>query len=60
MSDISLSENLAETRLDAQGRPIRKRRDQQFIIRDFMTALALCHNVTPTYPNDDDKSIVEF
>lgn len=25
-----------------------------------MTALALCHNVTPTFPNEEDKSIVEF
>jgi phospholipid-translocating ATPase len=25
-----------------------------------MTALAVCHNVTPSYPNPDDKSIKEF
>ena len=29
-------------------------------MRDFVTALALCHNVTPTYPNDQDRSIVEY
>jgi phospholipid-translocating ATPase len=25
-----------------------------------MTALALCHNVTPTFPDQNDKSIVEL
>lgn len=38
----------------------KKRRDQQYICRDFVTALALCHNVTPTFPDEHDKSIVEF
>lgn len=40
--------------------PKSKRRDQQYICRDFVTALALCHNVTPTFPDENDKSIVEF
>lgn len=38
----------------------RKRREQQYICRDFVTALALCHNVTPTFPDENDKSVVEF
>lgn len=25
-----------------------------------MTALALCHNVTPVYPDEHDRTIVEF
>lgn len=25
-----------------------------------MTALALCHNVTPTFPDATDKTVVEF
>ena len=29
-------------------------------MRDLFTALALCHNVTPTYPDEDDKTVVEF
>jgi len=37
-----------------------KRRGQQYICRDFVTALALCHNVTPTFPDEHDRSIVEF
>jgi phospholipid-translocating ATPase len=30
------------------------------VIRDFITALALCHNVTPTYPNPENRAIVEY
>jgi len=30
------------------------RRDQSCVVRDLITALAVCHNVTPTYPNPDD------
>jgi phospholipid-translocating ATPase len=30
------------------------------VIRDFITALALCHNVTPTYPNPENRNIVEY
>jgi phospholipid-translocating ATPase len=29
-------------------------------VRDILTALALCHNVTPTYPNPNNKNIVEY
>jgi hypothetical protein len=29
-------------------------------VRDVLTALALCHNVTPTYPNPNNKNIVEY
>ncbi len=38
----------------------RIRREQNCVVRDFMTALALCHNVTPTHPDASDPSIVEF
>lgn len=57
MSD--LSNNLESAIKDKNG-GTRKRRDQQYICRDFMTALALCHNVTPTFPDETDKTIVEF
>jgi phospholipid-translocating ATPase len=36
------------------------RRDQSCVVRDFITALALCHNVTPTYPNPENRNIVEY
>ena len=36
------------------------RRDQAAVVRDSVTALALCHNVTPTFPDENDKTKVEF
>lgn len=36
------------------------RREQANVVRDTISALALCHNVTPTYPNENDKSVREF
>ena len=36
------------------------RREQANIVRDTITALAVCHNVTPTYPDPNDKSVREF
>jgi len=30
------------------------------VVRDFMAALALCHNVTPTHPDENDPTYVEF
>ena len=32
------------------------RRDQGYVLRDLITALALCHNVTPVYPNENDPT----
>jgi hypothetical protein len=37
-----------------------KRRDQSYVVRDLITCLALCHNVTPTYPDPDDPSLRDF
>lgn len=30
------------------------------MVRDTITALALCHNVTPTYPDPTDLSVRDF
>lgn len=30
------------------------------MVRDLITCLALCHNVTPTYPDPNDQSIRDF
>lgn len=30
------------------------------VVCDTIRALALCHNVTPTFPNPEDKTEVEF
>jgi len=48
------------------GTPARKqkkgglRRDLNYLVRDLVTCLALCHNVTPIYPDENDKSNVEY
>jgi len=34
-----------------------KNRDLQFNSRDLITALAVCHNVTPTYPDPEVKTV---
>jgi len=38
----------------------KKRREQHFIVRDLLLALALCHNVTPTYPDEHNPSYKEY
>jgi phospholipid-translocating ATPase len=30
------------------------------VVRDLVTCLALCHNVTPTFPDPDDPTVREF
>jgi phospholipid-translocating ATPase len=32
--------------------PVKRRREQHLIIKDIILALSLCHNVTPTYPDE--------
>lgn len=38
----------------------KKNREVEFVARDLITALSLCHNVTPAYPDPNDDSIREF
>lgn len=33
----------------------KKRRDPEYSVRDLFTALAVCHNVTPTFNNDGER-----
>lgn len=35
-------------------------RDKNFVTRDLVSALAICHNVTPTYTNEGGNDIKEF
>lgn len=55
-----------KTKNDDDGdKPVKRkkgglRRDQSCVIRDLVTALALCHNVTPTFPNPENKNVVEY
>ena len=30
------------------------------MVRDLVTCLALCHNVTPTYPDPDNPTVRDF
>jgi phospholipid-translocating ATPase len=34
---------------------MKKRRDPEYSVRDMLTALAVCHNVTPSYNNDGER-----
>lgn len=54
-----------KTNFDSEDKPVKRkkgglRRDQSCVIRDLVTALALCHNVTPTFPNPENKNVVEY
>jgi phospholipid-translocating ATPase len=35
----------------------KKRRDEYYVIRDIVTALAVCHNVTPVTNNDGEREL---
>lgn len=37
-----------------------KRREQDYVMRDLITALGTCHNVTPVYEKEGDMSTREF
>lgn len=62
MSDIDPNNKLTleDAELLQRKNSRKRRREQAFVTRDMITALALCHNVTPTYPEPEDRSIVEF
>ena len=36
------------------------KRDTSFMVRDLITALAVCHNVTPVYPKAEDPEYREY
>jgi phospholipid-translocating ATPase len=58
-----------ETNIQGRGKKKGKTRDVECLARDMISALALCHNVTPTYENDkveyqasspDEVALVKF
>ena len=61
MSDLSGNnqEELKQQK-NSQKQKGNKRREQPYVVRDLITCLALCHNVTPVYPDEFDKTIKEF
>lgn len=55
--------NRAPDQQQLQGRNVSvraKRREQDFVMRDLITALGTCHNVTPTYEKEGDMSTRAF
>jgi len=44
----------------SNNRKNNKRREQHYMVRDLVTCLALCHNVTPTYPDPNDLTVRDF
>ena len=42
------------------GQRKRKGREQAYVVRDLLTALAVCHNVTPIYPDPNNINKQEF
>jgi phospholipid-translocating ATPase len=48
------------TAINKGSRKNNKRREQHYTVRDLITCLALCHNVTPSYPDPNDKTIRDF
>ena len=38
----------------------KNRREQHYMVRDLITCLALCHNVTPTYPDPENPTVRDF
>ena len=54
---------LSDTRIQSQANDAMKRakrRDQDFVIKDLILALGLCHNVTPVYEREGDMTSREF
>ena len=66
MNDLQIDPNTGEAEFiaDIKGENLKKsrkvRREQANIVRDTITALAVCHNVTPVYPDQDDPSVREL
>ena len=65
MGDVEISSGDTQALLgkaNPKGKQTKKgsRREQNFVVRDLVTCLALCHNVTPTYPDPDDPNTREF
>lgn len=57
---IGLNESSLNNNKPAAPRKGGKRREQHYMVRDMISCLALCHNVTPTYPDPNDPTIREF
>ena len=59
MLDSSCRQNagVAADYNEREGAMVSKRREQQEVLRDFMSALAVCNNVTPVAKGEHDIDI---
>jgi hypothetical protein len=55
-SDNQIGKSIPKGKQSKKG----ARREPNYVVRDLITCLALCHNVTPTYPDPDDPNAREF
>lgn len=64
MNDIVIDPETGEASFVSELSGLKKnrkvRREQANVVRDTITALAVCHNVTPVYPDENDRSVREF
>jgi len=62
MPDLVLNKINQQSNIEGSTRKTRKNvmREQNIVICDTVRALALCHNVTPTFPDENDKKEVEY
>jgi phospholipid-translocating ATPase len=60
MSDIDGNNQLKDLGDKKPKSGNKQRREQTYVVRDLVTCLALCHNVTPTYPDPEDPTLREF
>lgn len=59
--EYDLNDMTASPNAQAKKKQIpKKRREQHLVIKDFVLALGLCHNVTPTFPDPTDPEYKEL
>lgn len=58
-SEISSERRLSQKRVTGRSTFSQNRRDPEFIARDLVTAMAVCHNVTPVMSADSEETSVE-
>eukprot|EP00347_Sterkiella_histriomuscorum_P018769 403344250 len=58
--ETQINMSFIERKSTTSRRNTSSRREQASIVRDFITALAVCHNVTPVFPDPDKPDYKEF
>jgi len=58
-ADASQDQPVEQVQQRRKKRPFGQR-SQHDIVRDMFLALTLCHNVTPVYPDENDRSVKDY